>query len=57
MINKLEKRVEANYYVGLEICWILTNVACGPEEVVKELFYNQLVDSAESEASPVIAFC
>ena len=26
--------------MGLETCWIMTNIACGPEEVTKELFYQ-----------------
>ena len=31
----------------LETCWIMTNIACGPEEVTKELFYQETTGSGK----------
>ena len=46
---------QAQYYTGIECIWIMANIAaCGSVEIVHELFYNQLVDSVQSEPSPVL---
>ena len=36
------------YYLGLELLWILTNIVSGPHEVVNELLYD--VPAADLEA-------
>ena len=29
------------FYLGLELLWILTNISAGPDEIVKELVYDE----------------
>ena len=53
MINKNSDDKETSYCMGLEICWLMTNVACGPEEITKELFY-QIVEGSLTEELPVV---
>ena len=53
MHNKSQDNKETTYLMGLEVCWIITNIACGPEDITKELFY-QLQDG--SDQLPVVEF-
>ena len=39
--------------MGLEICWLMTNIACGPEEITKELFY-QVTEGSLTDEIPVV---
>ena len=33
-------KTQMEYYLGLELLWILTNISAGPDEVVNELLYD-----------------
>ena len=36
------------YYLGLELLWILTNISAGPDEVVNELLYDAPAEDLET---------
>ena len=47
------------YYLGLELLWILTNIVSGPDEVVNELLYDLPaadVEARMTQSSKVIEF-
>ena len=56
MVNMLNTNLsdkETLFCMGLEICWLMTNIACGPEEITKELFY-QIADGNLTDELPVV---
>lgn len=43
---------EINRYMTLELCWIMTNIAHGPIEVIKEIFFDSSEGSYDQAVIP-----